>query len=289
MHSSASCVRTLVMVFIVALSFAAAGCESVREVFDGIEKPTANVENVSLRALDLDGLTLAFDVGIHNPYTVDLPVAQLDLALASGGAQFFSGQSAQQGTVPAKGRRTFPAVARITFASLLSTLRNVRPGAIVPYAADIAIAVDAPMVGRLTLPLRREGEIPVPTPPDVSVQGIEWRTLSLSEASAVVRLDIGNLNDFPVDLEKLGYSLTLGTHKIATSSVTKPISFGAGEHETLEIPIAVKPIDLGMGALALLRSSSSSYRFEGTLAGRTPFGPLVFPVSKHGSTTQTAD
>jgi LEA14-like dessication related protein len=265
-----------------AVGFAAAGCETAKRYLESSEKPTATITSVALKDLDLQGVTLAFDVEVQNPYSVPLPIAALDVALASKGANFLKAESSEQGTAPAKGTKTLPVVAKVGFASLLSVLSGVKPGAVVPYEADLGVSVDAPALGRLRLPLRKEGELPIPTVPRVRVGGVKWGGLSATSATAVVSLEVANDNRFPIDLDALDYGLTLADMKVASAKVAPGSNFGAGASRTLELPISFRPLDFGFAALNALTGSGAKYAFTGSFAARTPFGPLTFPVSAKG-------
>lgn len=271
----------------IVLLTATTSCESVGRMLENAPKPTASIKGVSFDGFDMQSLSLRFDVEVQNPYSLDLPVAKMDLGLSSRQQQFLAAHSTEQGTVPAKAARVFPVLAKIEFATLLSTVAGIKPGAVVPYRADFGIGVDAPGVGRIDLPLRKEGEIPVPAVPDVSVQGIHWQNLSLQEAAATLKLEIGNTNDFPIDLSQLAYTLALADVKVAETSLRNATKFAPGQKQIIEIPFALKPTDLGLAAFNMLRGSGAGYRFDGRLAGDTPFGPLSMPVSKTGRTTFT--
>ena len=276
-----SCGAAVAVLLLSSLS----GCETAKQLWESADKPTAAIKGVKLTDLSLDGLTLAFDVEVGNPYAAPLPVAGLDLALSSRGAGFLQAQSADQGTIPAKGSRVLPMTAKVGFSSLQSALSGVRPGAVVPYTADLGVSVDAPALGRLRLPLKKDGEIPVPAIPDVSVRDVKWSTLSLSEATATVSLDIGNTNQFPIDLSSLDYALSLGGMKVAATKLSSATNFAPGAKRTLELPITLKPSDLGLAAFNMLRGGGAKYGFTGGLATKTPFGDLRFPIDAKGDTT----
>jgi hypothetical protein len=46
---------------------------------------------------------------------------------------------------------------------MLSALRGVRPGSKIPYNAELGLSVDAPGLGPIRLPLKKEGELVLPT------------------------------------------------------------------------------------------------------------------------------
>ena len=271
-------------VLLVALLIAFSGCASVKEAFDGMDKPTARVVGVNLAGLDAQSVTLDFDVEVLNPYSVALPVLGLDYQLASAGSQFLSGESNQGGSIPANGRKVLPVSAKVSFLETLNLVQGLRPGAVVPYDADLGIRVDAPAIGPMRLPVSRQGEFPIPTVPKVSINDFKWESLGLSGATALVDLQILNTNDFPIDLSKLAYALSLGDTPIVESSMAQKTSFAKGAARSLPLKFSFKPSSLGLAAFRMLSGSGAPYGLSGDMDLDTPFGPLKMPYSSAGTT-----
>jgi len=156
---------------------------------------------------------------------------------------------------------------------------------VIPYRADLGLSVDAPGVGPLRLPLRKEGKLPVPSAPDVEVTEIKWDKLTLDSAAGRVRLRMVNRNQFPVELSKLTYALSLGGAEVARSAIASPVAFQAGGGAgAIEIPISLSPKKLGLAAFNILRGSRAGYQLGGTAGVTTPFGPMSLPIKKIGDT-----
>ncbi len=60
--------------------------------------------------------------------------------------------------------------------------------------------MDVPVFGRLTLPLEKTGEIPIPYKPDIDIEKIKFEKFSLEEIVAVLDLKLENRNDFDLGL-----------------------------------------------------------------------------------------
>ncbi len=260
---------------------ALAGCDALSR----FSKPSARITGVGLKDISLDALTLMFDVEVSNPYSAPLPLVNLDYALASAGSPFLSGQADIQGTVPAKGAKTLALPARVNYLELFKAVKGVRPGDVIPYAAELGLSVKPPAVGALRLPMKKEGKLPVPTVPDVDVKDIKWQGLSLDQAGGVLRLGVVNRNKFPVDLAKINYGLSLGGVEVATSSLAKPVAFGAdGGAGELEVPLSFSPQKLGLSAYRMLTGGGAGYKLNGSMDLGTPFGPMSLPFDKIGNT-----
>ena len=148
------------------------GCQSLQESIGGAPKPTAHVIGASIRGLSLENIVLLFDIEIENPYAASLPLADLGYSLTSGGSKFVEGTVKPSGSIPARGRQVIQLPATVSFSSLLTAVKGVKPGAIVPYTAEFRISVDAPVLGRIDVPLSKSGELPVPAAPQVELNSL---------------------------------------------------------------------------------------------------------------------
>ncbi len=148
-----------------------AGCTSVEERL-ALRKPSAQLMDVQLRDASVSGATLAFDVAIENHYPVDLPLLSFTYSLSSNGQRVFVGSQDLTMTVPAGGSRTVSLPARVDYLVALKALSNVRPGAKVPYVAQLNLVINTPQLGSITLPLVRSGELALPELPGVDVNSL---------------------------------------------------------------------------------------------------------------------
>lgn len=260
------------------------GCDTLQNVLDSVDRPRAKLKGVSYTNLSMQGLTLNFDVEIANPYPVPLPLVNMQYDLQSDNRKILSGLSEPSGTIPASGKRTISLPATINFADLLSTLTSIKPGATIPYNANLTFAVDSPSTGILKLPVKKQGNIPIPTIPKVELTKINWDKISLQEATATLELKITNLNKFPIDLNELGLDLSLSDTSVLSTSVNTSKSFTAGGSNTIKIPMSIKPINLGLSLFNTITGKSASYQLKGKLDTKTPFGQLNIPFNQSGKT-----
>lgn len=261
-----------------------AGCESMDALLKSAPKPDARVTAARLQGLTLDRVDLVFDVDVGNPYSVDLPLLDLGYALDSRGLQLVAGSLQPKGAIPVQGRRKLQVPASVKFAALLDVLKDVRPGAVVPYSARIDLGLDVPVAGRMQLPLSYAGELPVPAVPQIGLEAFQMRTLSLDKVEAVARLRMRNTNQFDLDLSRLGLDLALGGKAVAQTRLSNPGKLAAGQGTTLDVPISFAPKAFGTGLFNLLRGSEAGYRLSGTLEAGTRFGPVALPFSAGGKT-----
>ena len=275
----------LLVVLVALVSLPITGCQEAQNLLSGLDKPGVTVAGVRFTDISLEHLDLNVDLEITNPYSVDLPVAALDYDLGSSGQSFLSGRSDNAASIPANGKATYPFAVRLPFAGLLNVLTEVKPGSAVPYEMALGVHLDAPVVGAMRVPVEHAGELPVPAMPDVSVEDIYWKDISLTNVAAVLKLGVGNTNDFPIDLSELGMRLNLAGTQIGNLGFNEAVGFAGGQKRQLEIPLSFSPMSVGSAVLNMLTGSGSGYSLDGLLKGSTKFGDIELPFNRTGNTS----
>jgi LEA14-like dessication related protein len=276
-------IRVVRVSFLLALLAFSNAC-ALWQSLSSDQKPSVEIAGVQLKNIGMQSATLQFNMAVKNPYSVALPVVGLDYNLASqGGQAFLSGKAPQQGSIPARGNKTLALPVELRYTDVLKTLQGIRLGSVVPYKAQLGLSVQSPVGGALRLPIQKEGEFPIPAMPEVKVSDVKWENLSLLKADGRVRLNCVNRNQFPLDLSKFQYALSLGDVEVARSAMNQAVHFGAnGGEGALEIPISFSPAEFGMAMFKLLNGDEAGYRVKGAFDVKTPFGPMSLPVEKMG-------
>ncbi len=249
----------------------------------GCSAPSAKLAGVSFKDINLQSVTVVFDVELTNPNASALPLADVDYELTSQGNSFFTGESPLQGEVPARGTKMLSLPAKIAYTQLLTALANVKLGSVLPYKAVLGLSVKVPILGKLRLPVSREGNLPVPTAPGVELASVKWDKLTLDNAGGVFTLRLTNRNQFPLELETMSYSLMLGSMDVARSSLARPVALGAnGGEGTMEIPLSFSPRKFGLAAIGML-TGNRGYSLSGEIVVKTSYGPMRMPFARSGN------
>ncbi len=262
-----------------------AGCASVNDLLKAAPKPSARISGVALQGLTLEKVDLVFDVEVTNPYEVNLPLVDLAYAIGSGGQKLIEGSVQPTGAIPARGTKVIQVPASIKFGSLMSALKGVRPGSVVPYTADFNLGFDAPVVGRLNLPLSHKGEIPVPAVPEVSLVSFDIEALSFDKVEAIAKLQVKNTNQFDFNVTNLGLNLAIGGKDVSHTKLAQSTSVASGQSATVEVPLSFSPRAFGAGLFNLLNGSQAGYSISGSFDAATRFGPISLPFSHRGNTS----
>ncbi|MGQ0577568.1 MAG: LEA type 2 family protein [Betaproteobacteria bacterium] len=263
------------------------GCQTLEGLLQSGAKPTARIIGTELKNLSLEKIDLVFNVEVGNPYAVDLPLLDLAYTVGIGGTNFLQGNIKPSGAVPARGASVIQLPARITYASLMRTLKGVRPGSVVPYKTDLIVSVDAAVAGRLALPLSKSGELPVPAAPEVELSSFDIARLGMDETKATAKLQVKNTNAFELNLSKLNIEIALGTTKVAKASLARSAKIAPGQSAAVDVPLSFSPRSFGVSVINLLRGNNAAYTLIGSLEAGTAYGPITAAFNRNGNTKIT--
>lgn len=259
--------------------------EKIEEAI-GFGKPTADVTGIHIPSISLEKADIVVDVLIKNPNPVPIPLIDINYLIESDGRKLVSGLIPDAGTIQAHGEETVKIPVTLVYDDIKSTYDDIKPGSIVPYKVKVDLIVDVPVFGRLTLPLEKTGEIPIPYKPDIDLEKIHFQQFSFDETVAVLHMKLENKNDFDLGLNALDYELWLADVFIGGAELEKSEKIEKSGISYIDIPITFRPKDFGSALWDMIRGRGTGYTMKGNINVDTPFGAMKLPISKEGGTTR---
>lgn len=270
--------RTLVLMTVGCVLLA--GCAgALRDV----PRPSVVVEAVKLQGLTLQSVTLRWELRVENPYSVALPLDRIRYTVKTRNDTFLQGSLATEVSVPAHGTKRVPVSVNVPFDRLMSEVRAVESGTVVPYTGTLKLNVETPLTGSLTLTGRTDGEFPVPAPPILRLRHLTWDELSLQRARADLAFDVRNPNEFALSVQTFSYELHLAGRPVTNVRLTDAFDVEAGGSRPLRMTFSFSPLRFSSALMETLESNRASYRLEGDLSVETRFGALTIPLRREGS------
>ena len=133
-----------------------------------LQKPTATFQTMSLGEVTADGFTMNFDVEMHNPNAIPLPISTADYKLGLAGVNVLEGKATPEATLPANGSAAVTLPVTLTWENLLAAEKALRTSSgDIPYAFDASIDFGSASGGINTLgqplrvPLKYKGTLPL--------------------------------------------------------------------------------------------------------------------------------
>ncbi|KAL8549193.1 hypothetical protein ACS0TY_008153 [Phlomoides rotata] len=251
----------------------------------GFGKPTADVTGIHIPHINLEKADLVVDVLVKNPNPIPIPLIDINYLIESDGRKLVSGLIPDAGTIHAHGQETVKIPVCLIYDDIKNTYSSIQPGSIIPYRVKVDLIVDVPVFGRLTLPLEKTGEIPIPYKPDVDIDKINFEKFSFEETVATLHLRLENKNDFDLGLNDLDYEIWLCDVSIGSADLKKSANLEKKGITYIDVPITFRPKDCGSALWDMIRGKGTGYSMKGNINVSTPFGEMKLPISKEGGTT----
>ncbi|KAK1318911.1 hypothetical protein QJS10_CPB04g02016 [Acorus calamus] len=244
--------------------------EKIEEAI-GFGKPTADVSAIHIPTINLKKAEIVVDVLVKNPNPIPIPLIDINYLIESDERKLVSGLIPDAGTIHAHGSETVKIPMTLIYDDIKSTYADIKPGSIIPYKIKVDLIVDVPIFGRLTLPLEKKGEIPIPYKPDIDLEKIKFDKFSFEETTAILHLKLENKNDFDLGLNLLEYEVWLSEVSIGSAELTKSTKLDKNGISRMEIPITFRPKDFGSALWDMIRGRGTGYTMKGNIHVDTPY------------------
>ncbi|PQM37059.1 desiccation protectant protein Lea14 homolog [Prunus yedoensis var. nudiflora] len=120
----------------------------VADKIANVPKPDASLTDVDFKKVSFDSADYIAKVSVNNPYPHPLPVCEVKYTLKSAGRVIASGNMPDPGSIKSSGTTVLEVPVKDWD---------------IDYELDLGLIIDLPLVGNLTIPLSRKGEIKLPT------------------------------------------------------------------------------------------------------------------------------
>ncbi len=231
-----------------------------------MRQPEIRLDTVRLAGLRMDSMDLLFGLVLDNPNPVPVTLEAIQYDLFVEGTRFLSGRQDRPYQLNAQGESRIDLPLRLIFSDLFDTYKTLAARDSTAYELRAQLTFQIPVLGYRSANLRHDGRIPVVRPPEVQVDGIRLRRLSMGRADLAVHLRVANTNGFPVGLERLQYDLAVNGRSWAAGHSEEPVNVEANAARTLVLALALDLSELGTSVYnQLLRQQPLDYRLTGEL------------------------
>lgn len=128
---------------------------------DVIQQPEVEVTDVKVLGTTLTGADLLFQFRVDNPNAVALVLDGVGYRLRLNGQPLLDGSRDERTRIEANGRSTIELPVTLKFEDIYRVIRSFEGNRKPDYALDADFRFDVPVLGSVTVPVTRKGEIPM--------------------------------------------------------------------------------------------------------------------------------
>lgn len=252
-----------------------------------VSKPTVSVSDVNVTGITFDGVDFAVEMEVSNPNSVNLTLGSYQYDLSIKDAQLLSGEEMAGISIPGGGSQMVRIPLSLNYKSAFQTISGVISGDSLNYDLAADFTFDVPVLGDVTVPVSKKGNLPVLRIPDVSFDGFSVEKMNFSGAEIAVAINVNNPNSFALQARDLSYNLNINGKKWAEGVVDKSAEIGAKKTDQIIIPLKISFSEVGMSVFQMLSSGKPfEYDVQGSFTFDTDlpaFKPSTLPFNLDGT------
>jgi LEA14-like dessication related protein len=251
---------------VVALSLTAlCGCALLRQVAaSGFEKPSLSFKDATLSDVTLGGATVNLIFTVTNPNDAALSLAETDYKLSIEGKQLVAGKPDAGIKIPARGSTDVTLPASVKFADIAGSIADFLRKEQASYRAEGHIGVDTP-IGIAALPFAKEGTVPLPKLPQVSIGTPKIGSIGLTSARIDLPIVFANQNAFALPLGSISGALRIAGAEVGEIGAQPVGRVDAKKAKTVTLPVTVR-FSQAMAAARAIREGRAHVAVDGQLA-----------------------
>lgn len=247
------------------LALILSSCAELTKYTDTI-KPTASLTGMHLANINFEQVDLIFDLAVENKNPVALDLAGMDYDLKIANQSLVSGVTAQ--AIKIKANTTSPVQLPITlrFADLKKLPGELWNKDNFAYQLDTIFNVNLPVIGNYAIPVSKQGELPVPKIPSITVKEVKVKQLNFTSADLVTQVEINNPNAFNLVMSNFNYQLNINQQTWGKGMVSEKNNVPQKGSTVIDIPVKLDLLTAGKSAYKLLLNKSPlEYQLTGNV------------------------
>jgi len=240
-------------------------CSTLKDLAN-IQKPSVSVENIRVAGLSFDGLELLFDIGIENPNSLAVTMASFNYEFYLNNQLFLKGVQDSTQSILARSKSQLEIPIALDFQKIYATYQSLKDQDSSVYKMQLGLTFDLPVIGKTTIPLSKEGGIPLLKLPKISVTGLKLKNLSLTSASLELETKLENPNSLNLILNQFQYNLKINERNWLSGVKNQAQAIHSKTTQPLLIPFSINFLEIGQSVYqAIVNNETLNYNFSGKI------------------------
>lgn len=268
-------------------------CSLFKNVISNVEvsKPEVSVISAKIDTLSFTYADLLFDLKVKNPNSIGLKLNSFDYDLLIEGTSFLSGKHDKELQIEGNSESIIQLPLRVIYKNLFTTYQSIKEKDSSHYQLESHFSFDVPVLGEVTVPVRKEGELPVLKLPSVQMKALRLTRLGITTADLELVFLFNNPNALSILIDHFQYRFTVNNQDWVSGDKLAEMEIDEKGESLLQIPITLNFINIGQSIYELLEDEKSfHYSFQGKIDFTTSIpliGPVKLPFDHSGNLTIT--
>lgn len=249
---------------VILTMFLLSSCATLRDAAD-VREPDVSFSDMSIQNINFDGVTLLFDFDVTNPNRMGVSADSYNYEFFINGQSFITGTQEEQIEIGRESTTTVQVPVSLTFSEVYESFRSVLRQDSVSYKMATNVSFSLPVVGRRTVPVEADGQLPIPKMPRIEFGDFEMKRMSFSGADIEVSFRVMNPNSFGLSLEGANYTLRVNGKNWLDTNLGEAIRVSGSESKDITIPLNLSASQMGSALIEMMGGRKEfDYQLTGT-------------------------
>ncbi|KAI3897119.1 hypothetical protein MKX03_025981 [Papaver bracteatum] len=127
-----------------------------------VKKPEATLNDVILKSISFDSVTLLAKVSVSNPYNTTIPIGEINYIVKSAERVMASGKIPDPGLLVPMNLTLLVIEMKVPYSVVITQLQDAITEWTFDYDLQLCFTFDIPVIGDVTIPIKGKGEIKLP-------------------------------------------------------------------------------------------------------------------------------
>lgn len=251
------------LIFTVLILSFLTGCNTLKDLAN-VQKPSVRYSSMSIEDISFSDVTLLFDFEVTNPNSFGVSADQYQYEFFINGNEFVTGIQNERLRIENNSTTTIQIPVSLSFSEVFETVRSVASQDSLAYRLSTEVQFDVAGLGRQSVPVSAEGELPIPRLPKIELSSFDVQELSLTGAELVASLRIENPNPFGISFANTFYKIEVNGKEWLNTTLEKNINLNGSASDLITIPVRLNSSQMGSVLMDMLRGETE---FEYHLTG----------------------
>lgn len=262
--------------WLIGLSLLLSSCANL-SLNDVYQAPAFSYQQTQLTSVSLEALSGQSTIQIRNRNPYRIPVSQLETELWLEGEPWLTLSNAAIGGLPADGTIEAELDWSLVYDELISRAGGVYQAGEANLTLRLRPTLDVPVLGAQTLEWTADFTVPIPKLPKIRLTDWSVRSLSLTEVTLALGVEVENPNVFSVVTQGLGLDVARNGRSLASLGLADR-EIASGSTSDQQVMVSLSILDVGLSLANALNSGEWPQNLSLNWAGDWSSPDLSVPL-----------
>ncbi len=256
------------------------GCSQLLQIVNRlqVQKPTAKVESAKLTSLSFSDAQMAFRVRVNNPNGIKINMAGLDYNLDVNSHSLVSGVQNNALSIFPHDSSVVTVPVTLNYKKIWAAIKSLSNKEKSFYNLSLGLSFDLPVLGKVRIPVKFKGQIPLLKMPKIQLKGIRLNSFSWSGANLMMDIRVKSMGGIPLLLKGLNYRFSANGMDWISGRLSHSKQIKSAGETVISVPFKLNFIQMGRAVYNIIANDAP---VDYALRGRMKIGadnPLLKPV-----------